>query len=228
VRDAYHLPVARRAGSHLGRPRDASFDERALDATRALLAERGFAATTVQAVAARSGVHASAIYRRWPSRVELIEDAVFPGLDPPSVRPTGDLRRDLRRFVRAYLAALDSPAARSAIPGLMAEYQSAGRSGAPEVWLHVSARPQFGDILRAAPPGTVDPDVDADDVFDVLLGTLLARVLVPTVTTRRRPVERVVDLALRMLAPRAEGSNTTTNAAARRVRRTRREGADVP
>jgi AcrR family transcriptional regulator len=37
---------------------------------------------------ARSGVHASAIYRRWPSRIELIEEAVFPGLSPLSVQPT--------------------------------------------------------------------------------------------------------------------------------------------
>lgn len=193
--------VSRRSGSRLGRPRDATFDVRALDAARELLAASGFAATTVQAVAARSGVHASAIYRRWPSRIELIEDAVFLGLDAPSVEPTGDLRRDLRRFIRAYVAELDKPAARAAIPGLLAHYQSNGESGAPEHWLRVSARPQFVDILRAAPEASVDPDVEPDDVFDMLLGAILARVLVPTVARRRRPIERLVDLTVRMLRP---------------------------
>ena len=77
-----------------GRPRDAGLSERALAAARELLTESGFEATTIQAVAARSGVHASAIYRRWPSRIELIEEAVFPGLSPLSVQPTGDLRTD--------------------------------------------------------------------------------------------------------------------------------------
>jgi AcrR family transcriptional regulator len=198
----YHRDMTpRRSASHLGRPRDASFDLRAVEAAREILAEQGFAATTVQAVAARSGVHASAIYRRWPSRVELIEDAIFPGLDAPSVEPTGDLRRDLRRFVRAYVAAYETPAARAAMPGLLAEYQSNGGSGEPEHWLHISARPQFVDILRAAPPGSVDSDVDPDDVFDMLLGAILARALVPTVTRRRRPIERTVDLALRLLQP---------------------------
>ena len=57
-----------------GRPRDTSINERALAATRELLVERGFDATTIQAVAEHSGVHASAIYRRWPSRIELIEE----------------------------------------------------------------------------------------------------------------------------------------------------------
>lgn len=195
--------AVRRASSSQGRPRDPTFDIRALDAARELLAEQGYAATTVQAIAERSGVHVSAIYRRWPSRVDLLEDAVFPGLAAPDVRPTGDLTRDLRRFVRAYVAAYESPAARAAIPGLLAEYQATGRPDAEQHWLHVSARPQFADIVRAAPSGSVDPATDLDDVFDALQGAILARVLVPTVAARRRPVERLVELTLRMLAPAA-------------------------
>jgi len=185
----------------LGRPRKKSIDARVLEATREILIERGFDATTVRAIAERSGEHASAIYRRWPSRVEIIEESVFPGLSAVMVRPTGDLRRDLRRFVRAYLAAFGAPEARAAMPGLLASYQAAGRSGAPEVWLAVSARPQFLDILVAAPAGEMDPDIDPDDVFDMLLGAILARTLVPTVAQRNRPVERLVDSVLRIVHP---------------------------
>jgi hypothetical protein len=87
------------------------------------------------------------------------------------------------------------------MPGLLATYQSAGRSGEPEAWISVSARPQFLDILLAAPRDTVDPTVDTNDVYDCLLGAILARTLVPTVMERRRPVERLVDLTLRMLQP---------------------------
>ncbi|MFI6619770.1 TetR/AcrR family transcriptional regulator [Streptomyces sp. NPDC050528] len=184
-----------------GRPRDTSINERALAATRELLVQRGFDATTIQAVAEHSGVHASAIYRRWPSRIELIEEATFPGLSPLSVRPTGDLRRDLRRFVRAYLAAFGAPAARAAAAGLFAHSQTSTTPRPPEMLLRVSARPQFQDILRAAPTGTVDPAVDPDDVFDMLLGAVLTRTLLSTVTARNRPIERTVDMILRMLRP---------------------------
>jgi AcrR family transcriptional regulator len=183
-----------------GRPRDRSIDDRALAAALELLIEQGFEKTTVQAIARRSGVHASAIYRRWPSRIELIEDATFPGLAQSAVKPTGDLRVDLRRFVRAYVATLGAPAARAAIPGLLTHYQSAG-APPPEAYLHTSTRPQFLDILRAAPNGRVDRDVDPDDVFDVLLGAVLARVLVPIVVSRQRPLERTVELVIRMLQP---------------------------
>lgn len=184
-----------------GRPRDTSIDERALAAARELLVRRGFDATTIQAVAEHSGVHASAIYRRWPSRIELIEEATFPGLSPLSVRPTGDLRRDLRRFIRAYLAAFSTPVARAAAAGLFAHHQTSDRTGPPEVYVRMSARPLFVDILRAAPPGTVDPDVDPDDVFDMLLGAVLTRTLLFSTTARTRPVERTVEMILRLLRP---------------------------
>jgi AcrR family transcriptional regulator len=187
-----------------GRPRDTTLDRRAVNAARELLVEQGFEKTTMQAVAKRSGVHASALYRRWPSKIELIEDTVFPGFERPGVEPSGDLRADLRRFLRAYVAVIEAPAARAAMPGLLAHYQSSGGDRSPEHYLRVSARPQFLDILRAAPAAMVDRALDPDDVFDVLLGAIIARVLVPTIAARRRPIERTLDLMLRILQPSTE------------------------
>jgi AcrR family transcriptional regulator len=184
-----------------GRPRHPDIDDRVLQATLAILSEEGFAATTIVAVARRSGVNASAIYRRWPSRIELIEEAVFPGLDQPSIRPTGDLRRDLRRFMGVYERTLSAPAARAAVPGLLASYQHGASPHPARKWLRVSARPHFRAILEAAGPGRVDSNLDPDDVFDLLLGTVLARALVPTVVRRTRSAEHVVDLVVRALRP---------------------------
>ncbi|WP_019926131.1 TetR/AcrR family transcriptional regulator [Nocardia sp. BMG111209] len=185
----------------VGRPRDTSIDDRALAAARVLLVERGFEATTMQAIAERAGVHASALYRRWPSRIELIEDAAFPAAAPVEVAPTGDLRRDLRRFIRAYIAVFGEPAARVAAAGLLAHHRTSDKPGAPSVYLRVSARPQFRAIVSAAPAGGIDPTIDPDDVFDMLLGAIWTRVVLFTVTTRQRPIERTVDMVLRMLRP---------------------------
>lgn len=202
-----------------GRPRDRSIDARVLEATRDLLTRHGFDQTTMRAIADASGVHSSAIYRRWRSRVDVIEEAVFPGLSPVVVRTTGDLRRDLRRLIRGLLAALGSPEARAAMPGLLASYQTSERSGAPEEWLAVSARPQFLDILIAAPAGTVDPRVDPDDAFDLLLGAVLARTLVPTVAARNRPVESLVDTMIRLLQPIAEAVTRSSESSPMRRKR---------
>lgn len=193
--------VAREPGTNgRGRPRDPAIDELVTRTTAELLADKGYEATTVQEISRRSGVHTSAIYRRWPTRVALIQDVAFPLFREISVRPTGNLRRDLRRFVTAWSRQYLTPTARAAVPGLFAAYQGDART-APDEWLRISLRPQFSAILDAAAPGEVDPGVDRDDVFDMLLGTMLARVFVPTVAGRRRPIERTVELVLRLLRP---------------------------
>jgi AcrR family transcriptional regulator len=184
-----------------GRPRDTTIDGRALAATRELLVEVGFEATTIQAAAERSGVHASALYRRWPSRIEMIEEAVFPGLNPLGVQPTGDLRRDLRRFIRVYLSAFSTPASQAATAGLLSHHHTHSRTRPPDFYQRVSARPQLKKVLQAAPPESVDPTVDTDDVFDLILGVILTRTLLGHVIPRHAPVERTVELLIRAVRP---------------------------
>ena len=186
-----------------GRPRNPEIDSVVLETTRQLLGEVGYAATTVQEISRRTGVHPPAIYRRWPSRIALIEDAAFSGLTEIVIEPTGDLRTDLRSFLRAYERSLATPAARAAMPGLLAEYQHAVRPATH--WRHLSVRPQFSAILRAA-PDDVDPDLDVDDLFDLIEGAILARIIVPAVAARGRRIDGVVDMIMRILAPSADSA----------------------
>lgn len=183
-----------------GRPRDPAIDAYVLDATRALLEEVGFARTTISEISKRSGVHPPAIYRRWPSRTALIVDAAFADLATVDVTPSGDLRRDLRRFLRAYEASFATPAAQAAIPGLLAVFQDV----APSVdgWLHLSVRPQFEAILRAA-GDQVDPAISVDDVFDIILCCVIGRRTIPPVIQRARSVNHTADLVVRLLRPDA-------------------------
>src|ERR671912_893389 len=47
-----------------------------LEAVLDELGEVGYGALTIEAVAARAGVGKSTIYRHWPGKLELIEDAI--------------------------------------------------------------------------------------------------------------------------------------------------------
>jgi len=106
-----------------GRPRDPQKDRDVLAATRQLLVEVGYQDTTITAVARRAGVGAPTIYRRWPRREALIEDAAFGHTHPaPLPTPTGDLRADLRAWVSDFLAQMADPVTRAAIPGLLLAY----------------------------------------------------------------------------------------------------------
>jgi AcrR family transcriptional regulator len=200
-----------------GRPRNPDIDAIVLETTRELLSQVGFTATTVQEISRRSGVHPPAIYRRWPSRLALIEDAAFSGLREINVEPTGDLRGDLRRFLRAYERSLGAPAARAAMPGLMANYLHDGPPPATQ-WLALSVRPQFYEILRAA-PDEVDADLDPDEVFDLVQGAVLARITVPLIAARRTRIDTLVEMVVRILAGPVGGVSPARPGAPRSARR---------
>ncbi|MBV9493109.1 MAG: helix-turn-helix transcriptional regulator [Acidobacteria bacterium] len=65
-----------------GRPRKEGADEEILAGARALLAEVGYATLTVDAVAERVGVAKTTVYRRWPTKRELIAAALTASSSP--------------------------------------------------------------------------------------------------------------------------------------------------
>lgn len=59
-----------------GRPRREGADEAILNAARALFDETGYAAFNVDALAERTGIAKTTIYRRWPTKGALIAAAI--------------------------------------------------------------------------------------------------------------------------------------------------------
>lgn len=82
-----------------------------LDATLDVLAERGFDGLTTELVAARAKAGKSTLYRRWPSKTELVLDAMARldtgQVDTEALPDTGSLRGDLLTFVRPQTAQQD-------------------------------------------------------------------------------------------------------------------------
>lgn len=79
-----------------GRPLDATRDDAILQATLELVAEIGYDRLTIDAVAARARAGKATVYRRWPSKAELVAEActcvVLEGLETPD---TGSIRTDM-------------------------------------------------------------------------------------------------------------------------------------
>jgi AcrR family transcriptional regulator len=78
------------------RRRGAELEQAILDAAWAELNDVGYAALTIEAVAARAGTSKPVLYRRWPSRAELVL-AAWARQRPqrPAPKDTGSLRGDL-------------------------------------------------------------------------------------------------------------------------------------
>src|SRR5262245_10352880 len=95
-----------------------------LAATRELLAEDGgVGSLTVEAVAARSGVAKTTIYRRWRDKWELALDAVMIDMLPGFTNPVdvGDTRKELITFVNSVVKIWSSPPYGAAMQGLASE-----------------------------------------------------------------------------------------------------------
>ncbi|MFI6294395.1 TetR/AcrR family transcriptional regulator [Nonomuraea sp. NPDC050790] len=85
------------------------------------LAEVGYARLTMERVAERARTGKASLYRRWPTRIELVMAAVYSLLpDPSDVPDTGSLRGDLLALLRRTSAALDG-APGEAMRGLLSE-----------------------------------------------------------------------------------------------------------
>src|SRR5260370_23582085 len=119
-------------GARPGRPRDRGRDGAILDAVVALLREPGTGPIGVREVAERSGTSLATIYRRWPSREEMLLDAIqrFVEDDAP-VPDTGDLRADL-------FAVLDT----------MRTRRAAFMESLPRLIAEAAASPQISDAVR--------------------------------------------------------------------------------
>jgi AcrR family transcriptional regulator len=79
-----------------GRPRSEAIRLAILDATADLMLESGFAATTIEAIAARARVSKVTIYKWWSSRGAVAIDAYFHRFRETSVFPdSGDIVTDI-------------------------------------------------------------------------------------------------------------------------------------
>uniref|UniRef100_A0AAU2VEM1 TetR/AcrR family transcriptional regulator n=1 Tax=Streptomyces sp. NBC_00003 TaxID=2903608 RepID=A0AAU2VEM1_9ACTN len=74
------------------------------------LTEVGYAALTMERVAARARTGKAAVYRRWSSRAQLVVDACRLGkISEVGLPDTGELRTDVLALLRQMSAKMDSP-----------------------------------------------------------------------------------------------------------------------
>jgi AcrR family transcriptional regulator len=85
-----------------GRPRDEAREQAILDAAIDLVAEIGYDAMSIEAVAARARSSKATIYRRWPGKAERVAEAMRRRAEPvlEDVPDTGSLRGDLLAMVQ--------------------------------------------------------------------------------------------------------------------------------
>jgi AcrR family transcriptional regulator len=187
----------------MGRPRDPAIDDAILEATRSLLIEVGYPRLGFEIIAQRAGVTRPTIYRRWPSKMHLVHEAVFPAPRPGLVPDTGHIETDLRQLIQRMFVSYSRPEARAALPGLLADlHDDASLRHSVIDRLEDQARAQFNEVVsRAQRRGQVVTDLDADLVLDTIVGALFHRVVARQQLSKKF-ADHLGDLVLDGVRPR--------------------------
>jgi AcrR family transcriptional regulator len=165
-----------------------------LTVTLQLLQQHGYDRLTVDAVAATARASKATVYRRWPSKAELVLAAFIEGIRQVAVPPeTGTLRGDLLRLgemicrqgeqhggtIRAVLVEVSrSPALNDVMQQQFIEPREA----------------LIGHILQqAVHRGEIDRAAIDDDLWDLLPHYLIFRSIVPGRPPTKETVQTLVD-----------------------------------
>lgn len=164
----------------LGRPRDPKLDAAITDATLRLLADCGYTALTMEAVAAAAGVGKATLYRRFPGKEQLVVEAVATLGEPPERVSGAGVRDELVALLESIRRKSDSSLAGKIFPRLL----SAGADN-PELMRRYREqvldprRARFVAVLqRAVGEGLLRADVDTAYAVDLLVGPMVYRNLI--------------------------------------------------
>jgi AcrR family transcriptional regulator len=189
-----------------GRPRRAATRRAIVEATLALLAERGFQAATIDAIAAQAGVGRNTIYRRWTTKEELFADALHELTADLDVHEGDDLYALLLDWVRDFARIFADPLFGRILPGVLGELQRSPDFA--RVYVDRVVRPRreaLEEVLTAAiERGELRSGVDVDQVSDLLAGAPFVRLLplgLPPVTEDY--AEELLDTIWRGIKPAA-------------------------
>ena len=184
-----------------GRPRSAEADHAILDATLRMLGTHGVAGLTIEGVAAEAGVGKTTIYRRWPTKTELILAAIsalVPRGDPPD---TGTMGGDMAALADIQRKRLAGSGLAGIVPRVLAESMSD-----PELHREFIERvvTPFRELLRlfierGIERGELRPDLEVEALVDLLHAMPVYKMLM----SRGDPdaLEQVPGAYLPLLAP---------------------------
>ncbi|HYG93831.1 MAG TPA: TetR/AcrR family transcriptional regulator [Blastococcus sp.] len=160
-----------------GRPRDPSRDGVIRAAILHLLADVGYGALTMDAVAAEAGVGKATIYRRWRTKQDLVVDTIS-DLARAEVQTadTGSLEGDLRQLMHALVGVVNGPTGAATLSLLSTvprhpALADAFRTGPLTVWQ--DSFQQVWDNAEAR--GEIDPSFRSSVASETISALLVQR-----------------------------------------------------
>ncbi|MFT4232896.1 MAG: TetR/AcrR family transcriptional regulator [Leucobacter sp.] len=164
-----------------GRPRKNSVDDSIIRAMAELVAERGYAAATVDEVVARAGTNKPAFYRRFKNLAEVVPRILASRHGTDEDIDTGSLVGDLTEVQRRQRILFTDPVVTRGFTGWLAHLEADPEVGAPFFRDYLAPRRAYTRIIldRAVARGEIDAAGDPAWIADLLTGPLIMRVVIP-------------------------------------------------
>ncbi|MBI5543748.1 MAG: TetR/AcrR family transcriptional regulator [Deltaproteobacteria bacterium] len=192
-----------------GRARGAPIVEAVLSRTLEELAESGLEGLSVERIARRAEVNKTSVYRRWPTRGELVAAALEQVLDglAAQVPDTGSLRGDLLGMLEGVATLASGPTGRAVVRAALSpsSQQSVASLAARRLKAHAEA-PGRALVARARRRGEWRAGASRELLLSVLVGGVLHRALLENQPVTRRWLASLVDQVLRGVMPSATRS----------------------
>lgn len=168
-----------------------------LAVTLRMLQTSGYDGLNLQAVATEAKASKSTLYRRWPSKEELVLAAFIEGTRASEVAPcTGSLREDLLQIGTSVCRQVsEHGSTMRAVLGELARSPALAAAFHDEFVLR--RKRVFAEVIRdAVDRGEISAEVPDDELDDVLAGYLVFRSLVAADPPNQHTVRALVDQVL--------------------------------
>jgi AcrR family transcriptional regulator len=160
-----------------------------LAVTLQLLQQHGYDRLTVEAVATQAKASKSTVYRRWPSKADLVLAAFIEGTRGSAVPPhTGSLRSDLLEIGAGVCRQVEEHS--STMSAVINEMSHSAdlRAAMQDEFVHQRKLVIDEVLADAVKRGEIDAGAINDEIYDLLPGYLVFRALV----SGRPPTEQTV------------------------------------
>ncbi len=166
-------PMSRRKAKPTELVRGEPVVHRVLEATLAELAHAGYRGLRIEDVATRAGVNKTTVYRRWPTKADLV-GAAFRSItsDKLVVPNTGSLRGDLIAIAQVMMESTGTPEGQSLFRVMVAEGPDSEIMAIVRAQVEVDRKAWRAMFEIHEARGELAPGVDPAMLFDLLISYL--------------------------------------------------------
>jgi AcrR family transcriptional regulator len=167
------------------------------------LARVGYGALNIEQVARRAGVNKTTVYRRWPTKAELVAAALDSGCAEVPLVESGDVRADLLQLARRMSGTLSSPRGRGLLRTVVAGCAESDLFAVASSIRRRNEAPAIQLVERAVKRGELRGGLDAGMLLHALSGWLVHTILREGADPTDAELRALVELLLDGAAPRA-------------------------